>query len=165
MNYSVLQAGYVMLLVTIPIGLLSPLSGRLYNKTGPKLLIATGFVCLMISVSFQLQFNQSASIIMVLLGTLFFGLGWGIAWGPSASAALASLPPGQAGVAAGSFTTLQEIGGTVGLAITASVARGHDQFLHGYHQAMWVLGLFSLIGLLIALGITKLHTQTAHDAN
>ena len=160
MNYSVLQAGYVMLLVTIPIGILSPISGRLYSKLGPKLLIAIGFLCLLASVTFQLQFNQQASIAMVLIGTLCFGLGWGVAWGPSASAALASLPAGQAGVAAGSFTTLQEIGGTVGLAITASVARGHSDFLAGYHEAMWVLGLFSLIGLGVALGITKIHPHT-----
>lgn len=153
MNYSVFQAGLVMLLVTIPISLLSPISGRLYSQVGPRQLIALGFIFLLISVAFQLQFSHQASILVVLIGTLFFGLGWGVAWGPSASAALASLPSGQAGVAAGSFTTLQEIGGTVGLAITGSVARSYSHFLTGYHQAMWVLGLFSLIGLIVALAI------------
>lgn len=156
MHYSVFQAGLVMLLVTGPISLLSPVSGKLYSYLGPRLLIATGFIGLLMAVFFQLQLGEEGSVVFVLLGTLCFGLGWGIAWGPSASAALASLPAGQAGVAAGSFTTLQEIGGTVGLAITGSVARGYSDFLTGYHEAMWVLGFFSLVGLVVALGITPL---------
>lgn len=107
---SSLQAAVKMLLITLPVTIFSMPIGKLYEKTGPKILLATGFFILFISVFFQAAISIEWSCLLI-------GFGWVLTWGPSASKALSSLPHKMAGIASGMFMTLQEIGGVVGLAI------------------------------------------------
>ncbi len=120
---SSLQAGFKMLLITVPVASLSIVIGKLYDKIGAKLPLIFGFTILFISVFFQ--------PILTIEGSCFLiGLGWVLTWGPSASSALSSLPHQMAGVASGMFMTLQEIGGVLGLAIAGMTFRiGTNRFL------------------------------------
>lgn len=145
-HYSAFQAGLVTLFITAPIAIFSFLGGQLYNKFGPKFLISSGFIFLLSSAFIQMYFHPDTSFALLAIGTLTFGIGMGLAWGPSISAATATIPPEHAGVGAGTFFTLQEIGGTVGLAITGTVVRLHTDLLTGYQHGMWVLILICIIG-------------------
>ena len=59
---------------------------------------------------------------------------------------MATLPAGQAGVAAGTFSTAQEIGGAMGLAITITVVKAHHDFVSGYHEGLIVMIAFGVLG-------------------
>ncbi len=146
-----LQAGLLMLFVTIPLAVLSPVVGRIYQKIGPKKLIIVGFVFLLVSSIMQMQFHHDTMLYFIIIGTICYGIGWGLAWNPTTTAAISSLPPKHAGIAAGTFVTIQEIGGTVGLAITGTVFRRHQDLITGYDHAMWVLVVVSALGLLTGL--------------
>jgi EmrB/QacA subfamily drug resistance transporter len=123
---SSLQAGLIMLLITVPVAVFSIPIGKLYEKIGAKILLIIGFVLLFLSVFFQSELTIYGSCI-------FIGLGWVCTWGPSASQALSSLPHHMAGIASGMFMTLQEIGGVIGLAIAGVAFRvGVTKFLAPY---------------------------------
>jgi EmrB/QacA subfamily drug resistance transporter len=111
-----LEAGLIMLFITVPVAILSIPVSKVYNKIGPKPLLVTGFSLLFISVAFE-------SFLPIQLFCFLIGLGWVLTWGPSASTALSSLPHHIAGIASGMFMTLQEIGGVIGLSIAGVVFR------------------------------------------
>ncbi len=111
-----LQAGFKMLLITIPVAGFSMLVAKLYERIGAKLLLVVGFLILFSSVFFQKQLPIEVFCLMI-------GCGWVLTWGPSTSKALSSLPYKMAGIASGMFMTLQEIGGVVGLAIAGVAFR------------------------------------------
>jgi len=120
---SSLEAGLIMLLITIPVAVFSMPVGKLYEKVGAKPLLFTGFFLLFLSVFFQ-------SYLTIQGACLFIGFGWVLTWGPSASRALSTLPHEMAGIASGMFMTLQEIGGVIGLAIAGVAFRiGTNRFL------------------------------------
>ncbi len=147
--------GLMMLFVTVPLVIFSFTGGQLYQNYGPKLLITIGFVFLILSALIQMQFQADTSITILALGAISFGIGWGIIWGPSTTAAISALPLNDAGIASGSFVTIQEIGGTIGLAITISVVRMQDTLLTGYHRGMWILIFICMIGLIATALIKK----------
>lgn len=123
---SSLQAGLMMLLITVPVAVFSIPIGKLYEKIGAKALLIVGFPLLFLSVFFQSELTMYGSCILI-------GLGWVFTWGPSASQALSSLPHHMAGIASGMFMTLQEIGGVIGLAIAGVAFRvGVNRFLNPY---------------------------------
>jgi EmrB/QacA subfamily drug resistance transporter len=120
---SSLQAGFNMLLITLPITLLSFPVSHLYKKSGAKPLLVSGFFLLFLAVFFHSRLSTE-------IFCLIIGFGWVLTWGPSTTKALSSLPHRVAGIASGMFMSLQEIGGVLGLTISSVVFRvGMKHFL------------------------------------
>lgn len=147
------QAGLLMLLVTGPVVLFSSTIGKFYTKTGPKLLMVTGFLLFALSSLTQIFFNPH-SLLLPFIAAFCFGIGWVIAWGPSITSAVSSVPRDSAGLASAAFSTMQEIGGTLGLTIVGTAFRFSGHFDHG---AMALL-IVALLGILFSISLkTRLH--------
>lgn len=151
LGYSSYKTGLIMLLVTIPLVLFSMRSKWFYDRFGPKKLITFGFIFMIISAFFQLFFKVSPSLVMILLAAITFGFAWALIWNPAATKAVSTLPQQHAGIASGTFVTFQEIGGSMGLAITGAVVRRFPTLHIGFSYGMIVLIVASLIGLQAAL--------------
>ncbi len=71
-------------------------------------------------------------------------------------ASLASVPPGDVGVAAGTNNALNALGGVFGIAILAAVFAAHGSyaspaaFIDGFRPAEWVAAAVAAIGVPIA---------------
>lgn len=153
---SALRAGLIMLLITGPVAIFSPMVGKWYGKVGPKILMCSGFVFLLISLIFQFFFQPTSNISLTIFASLAFGIGWVLAWGPSTTAAISALPLDVAGLASGAFTTIQEMGATIGLTITGTVFRlGRPPFMNGFYHSLYVLLLLTIIGFFTSLAMTK----------
>jgi len=63
----------------------------------------------------------------VLFGFVFMGLGWGWMFGSGAFAAISSLPKELAGTATGALWTLQNLGGSLGLAVAGVIFRDRER--------------------------------------
>ena len=150
-HYSPGQTGLLTLFVTAPIAIFSFIAGQLYHRFGPRLLICYGFIFLFISAFLQMFFTLSTPFYLLMLATISFGLGVGFAWSPSISAAMLTLSKAHTGIGSGTFFTLQEMGGTVGLAITGTIIRSHPSLLIGYQRGMWVLVFICIIGFTSAI--------------
>jgi hypothetical protein len=64
---------------------------------------------------------------------------------------MSSLDQNNKGAGAGTFNTIQEIGGVVGLTLIVTVVRLHQNFIVGLHEGFYSLLLFILLGLLVTL--------------
>lgn len=149
-NLSPFQTGLVMLLVTTPVVLFSSKIGKIYNKIGPKPLMIFGFILFTLSSISQLFLNAH-NLTFPLIAALCFGMGWVIAWGPSITTAVSSVPHDAAGLASGTFTTVQEIGGTLGLTIVGTAFRLTTDFASG----ALVLLISSILGIIFSLTLQK----------
>ncbi|MBN4066755.1 MFS transporter [Simkania negevensis] len=154
-GFSPLQAGLLLLCITIPVCVLSPIVGKLYNIVQLKYLIGAGFCLLVCSAAMQHFFYPDSSLIIFVLAALFLGLTWGFSWGPTTTAAISTLDRERAGIASGTFVTIAEIGGALGVTITVSVVRANDNFVYGFHNGAWVLTIVSVVGLASALLLKK----------
>jgi EmrB/QacA subfamily drug resistance transporter len=153
---SPLSTGLLMLLITGPVVLFSSLISKWYAKTGPRLLMIGGFCFFALSSLVQL-FLSPPSLALPLFAAFCFGLGWVIAWGPSITSAVSSVPHESAGLASGAFTTMQEIGGTLGLTIAGTLFRLHNNFSSGVFALLAV----ALLGLIFSLCLKSKHSNNS----
>jgi len=147
-KYNVLQTGFMMLAVTMPLTLLSPLVSKWYMAGNPKKLIVFGFSAIALFLLFQF-YHANQYVLLSVVG-LIYGAGWALILNPVATIALSSIERESNGVAAGTFITLQEIGGTFGLAVSVSVLSLGNSFIHGYDGCIRSL----LVVVLLAVAFT-----------
>lgn len=110
------ETGLILLLITLPVLFFTTPILHLANKWGTKRLMLFGFTLFLLA--FLSQLLLVPTLWTVAFGCLLIGFSWVIVWGPSISTALATIPHYLTGLASGMFTTLQELGGVVCLAIS-----------------------------------------------
>lgn len=155
LGFEPLEAGIVMLAFSLPVALISPVIGHLYKSLGPKVLVGLGFFFFIFSTLMQLRYTQGTSIPFIAIATFFLGLGFSFVWTPTTTGAVSAISKNFAGIAAATFITIQEIGGNFGLAVSATASRYGASFASGFHHGVWVMLVFSILGLLIAFFIPK----------
>ena len=102
------------------VAVLSPFAGRLSDRFGPRLLVRTGLVVILISTFFISWVAAGASPALVAIGLVGQGFGFAAISSPNANAAANSLPPSQSGVGLGIYQMLFFLGGGFGPAIGAT---------------------------------------------
>lgn len=123
-GYSPTQAGALSLLSNIPIIFAAPLAGWLLDRQGPLLPIAIGFSCVIFALIWFLQLLEVNNIWLLLSAIIPFGIGIPFIFTPSFTATLSLVPAQKRGVASGTTTMLRQFGGSLGLAIFASLYIG-----------------------------------------
>lgn len=155
LGFDPIYAGLLMLTFSLPQALISPTVGHLYRKMGPKILAGFGFFLFLISSILQLQYSEATGPLLIAVATCLLGIGFAFTYTPTAAGALSAIPRNYAGIATGTFMTIQEIGGNVGLAVSGTAARLGKSFASSFHNGVWVIFALSLIGLLSVFLIPK----------
>ena len=117
------EIGLLLLPITVLIVLVAPVAGRVVDSRGAKLPILAGLSALALNALIQSTFKPDSSLIYIVFGFLFMGLGWGSIFGSGAFAAISSLPKDLAGTATGALWTFQNLGGSIGLAVAGVIFR------------------------------------------
>ncbi|OGN67083.1 MAG: hypothetical protein A3F79_03165 [Chlamydiae bacterium RIFCSPLOWO2_12_FULL_45_20] len=125
LQFSPLQTGFFLLLITLPVFFFSVTVSKWYHKWGAKRLMLLGYTLFLIG--FFLQAFVHPNYWSLGIGCLAIGIGWVLTWGPSISNSLSSIPHHIAGIASGMFTTLQELGAILSLAIAGVFFRTVQQ--------------------------------------
>src|SRR4051812_20853043 len=116
-----LQAG----LATVPLALmtvlLSPLSGRIVGRRGPRLPLALAGVCFVTACVMLSGIDRDTSLAWLLAAYVVFGAGFGLVNAPITNTAVSGMPRAQAGVAAAIATTSRQVGQTLGVAVVGAI--------------------------------------------
>lgn len=99
------------------------LSGRVLARTGPRTLVACGTLIGAVGLAWFSRISADGSFLADILGpSLVASFGIGACFVPLANAATGTVPAHDAGMASGLLNSAQQVGGSLGLAITVSVA-------------------------------------------
>ncbi|ADI38826.1 MFS transporter [Waddlia chondrophila] len=151
LGLSPMFSGLMMLWITLPVAFLSPLIARFEKYEKTWLMSLSGFLLLAFFVLLQIFFNTDTPLWKIAVSCLIFGVGYSLIWGPTATAAISCFPSHQSGIASGTFVTIQELGGTFGLAIIATTFSHYSALKEGFYRSLWLLLVVSVIGCALSL--------------
>jgi EmrB/QacA subfamily drug resistance transporter len=143
LGYSPLGAGLRFLPWTLPLLLIAPVAGRLQDRIGPRWLISAGLTLqgaglLWLAVTASRHDSYGSVVAALVLA----GVGTSMAMPAQQSAVMSAAPLSSMGKAAGTFSTVRQVGGALGIAVLAAVfaAHGSDaspaEFANGFSAAI-----------------------------
>jgi EmrB/QacA subfamily drug resistance transporter len=116
-------------LATVPMAamvvLVSPLSGRIVGRVGPRLPLLISGVCSVTACAMLAGIDAGTSFAWLFAAYVVFGIGFGFVNAPITNAAVSGMPRAQAGVAAAIATTSRQFGQTLGVAVVGAIVASH----------------------------------------
>jgi len=116
-GYTPLEAGIRFLPTTLCIILISPISGRLADRIGPRPLMTGGLLLVAASLFWQSHLSVGSGFAFLAPGFVLMGIGMGLIMSPMSAAAMNAVDRTKAGVAGGVLSMSRMIGGTLGIAV------------------------------------------------
>ena len=159
-GYSALAAGGFLVPMALLMACSAPLCGRVMARHGtrvPLLIAGTGITAGGVLLTFL---SAASPAWYVLLCCVVLGAGMGWVNAPVTNNAVAGMPRGRAGTAAGIASTARQVGSSLGVAVTGSVlAAGlHGPLASGFaaatRPAWWITAAMGLCVLVLALATT-----------
>ncbi len=122
LGYSDLVTGFAFLPLTAMVFGASQLSARvLVERVGAHRLMIVGITFSTLGMLWLTQLGEHSDYISLAGPLIVFGLGNGLAFVPLTSASLAGVEPRDAGAASGLVNVMQQVGGSLGLAVLVTV--------------------------------------------
>jgi EmrB/QacA subfamily drug resistance transporter len=163
LGHSATATGLLILPITAPMIVISPLAGRMIARFGARGLMTAGMVCGVAGLVFMTRISDESGYGLLLPGYLLFGISLGLVYAPMSSAAMAAMPAEKTGIASGVLAMNRVLAGAVALAVTGAVFQsllGPHGFPAALARSSWVL-----VGL-VAVGavLTWLFVRSAPPA-
>ncbi|MBS0224363.1 MAG: MFS transporter [Proteobacteria bacterium] len=145
-SLSATQAGLALMPMALVFVLLSPLSGRLTEKIGLRVMTSGGVAAIGAGLLVIALGADRASIAVDEIGLVLTGLGMGIATGPLMAAAVGAVGRARSGTASALINVARMAGATIGVAVLgAAYALAHGG-ADGLRLAMAAGGAVQLAG-------------------
>jgi EmrB/QacA subfamily drug resistance transporter len=161
-GFSPLHAGLLTLPMAVATGLLSPLSGRIVGRRGPRLPLVVAGIGITATGVLLSRLGAGTPIWYLLLAYVVFGIGFGMLNPPITNSAVSGMPRSRAGVAAAVASTSRQVGASLGVAVLGSVVTGRivGPFATGFPAASH-LGWAIMTGCGVAVLVLALVTTSA----
>ena len=121
MGYTAVQAGSVFLPVGIIQGFMSPVAGKVSDKFSPKIPMILGVVVLAISFFLNSKLSYLSEHSFVMTSLYLRGFAMGIIFTPLSNLSLLTVPREKMAQASGISNTVRQLGGSLGVAIFATM--------------------------------------------
>jgi len=172
LGYTALQAGIALIPMEIMVFILSPISGRLSDRYGGRVLSSVGLAMNAAALFWFATLDQHSSYASVLVSLVLFGLGRALFISPNTSSVMGAVPPEKRGVANGMRMTLNMTGGVLSVPLSLllmtfvmpyaklSEIVGSSQlinggefltFLHAINHACLILGAVIVVAIVPSL--------------
>jgi EmrB/QacA subfamily drug resistance transporter len=173
---SPIQAGLATVPMAVMTVVVSPLSGRIVGRRGPRLPLVVSGVASVTACAMLTGIDAATPFAWLLAAYVIFGIGFGFVNAPITNAAVSGMPRAQAGVASAIATTSRQFGQTLGVAIVGAIVTSrvgesvHAHLSSASRPAWWTLtacgGVVLLLGLTATTGRAKASARrTAAELN
>lgn len=158
-----LEAGLATLPATVGLVAVAPLVPKLAAKVGSRQTVGVGFALSAAGFAVVGLIDASWHYRAFLLPLIAIAVGMGLSNGPASAAATASVPERQVGEASGVSNMARYVGAAVATALAATIygtvignqtadgAARSDALASGLGAASWMMAVFSVLGVLMAL--------------
>jgi MFS transporter, DHA2 family, lincomycin resistance protein len=173
---SPLATGLLLLPGGLPMGLLGPVVGRLFDRFGPRALLVPGTVATSAALWASTLFGAGSSVLLVLGFHLLLCLGLAFVFTPLFTAGLGAVEPRLYSYGSAIFGTTQQLAGAAGVALLVSVmsvrsaqladegAGVIEQTAGGVHTALVVAAVLSLVAIVGAFLVRAESGESARQA-
>ncbi|MFC1905948.1 MFS transporter [Chloroflexota bacterium] len=163
LGYSPSRAGLAQITIPIAMMIVSPITGRLSDRIGSRILTTAGFAVIGVSLLLFSRLDAASSFTVILLMLSVLGVGIGLFESPNNSLIMGSVPEHKRGTASAMLATSRGIGLTLGLAIassiyalrkTTSIAQGTAEeaaVIGSFQYAILIVAFLSIAGVILSL--------------
>ena len=168
LGYSALETGAVFLPMTILIIVLAPAAGRYSDHVGSRWLVGAGMTLVSLSLVLFAQLDVGSTFWHILPGLVTGGLGMALTMTPTTAAAMGAVAIDKAGVGSAVLNCSRQVGGSLGIAVMGAIVASQvdastpsparlEQFVDGYHLALYVAAAIAFCGALVAVATVRKH--------
>jgi len=123
LGYSPIRAGAALLPLTLPLLVVAPLAGRLYDRVGPRPLLTAGPLLIAAGLGWMALWLHDHEYAVLVPGYVTLGAGLGLTISPATTDSLSAASPGERSQASGLVQTIRQIGGVVGIAVLGAIVQ------------------------------------------
>ena len=165
-GFTAMESGLAILPGALVMGIMSPITGRIFDKVGARWLAITGLVIITLSTfAFSsLDTSTSFTYITIMYSIRMFGLS--MVMMPATTAGLNQMPKRLIPHGAAMSNTMRQVAASIGTAIIVTVMTTTAQaakqstaistpLIHGVNVAFMVITVLSLIGVILSFYIKK----------
>lgn len=160
-GYTVLEAGLRTFPISMGAFLMAPFAGMIAGRIGPRLPITLGALltgCAIFLLATSLAPDSSYATLWWILAMM--GIGLGLILSPANAAVFSATPPNRTGLGASMFTTSNEIGNTLGVAVIGALVL--QQFSGNITSQLTQRGLPASVSATIANKVAAAGAQANH---
>lgn len=167
-----MMAGLLLSPFAIALMIVAPLSGRLADKHGSRILSSVGLIISAIGLAGLMMIKVNTSTIELVIWMSIMGIGSGMFFAPNSSTIMGSVPADKRGIAAGVTTMMNNAGQILSIAISMAIISSSispnamqqlfigtqvgsqgiatGQFISGLRTAFTICFIFSLLAAFIS---------------
>jgi EmrB/QacA subfamily drug resistance transporter len=121
LGYSAVEAGVLILPLTVPMILFSPFTSRVTDTFGARATMTVGMILAVVGLVVLTQISGTSGYGLLFPGLLAIGLSLALVYAPMSAAAMAAMPKAKAGIAAAVLAMNRVMAGAIGLAVVSAV--------------------------------------------
>lgn len=162
LGFNALESGLMLLPGALIMGLMNPITGRLFDKYGARWLAIIGLSLLTVTTFMFTNLDENTTFTYLAVVNAVRMLSIAMVMMPVTTAGLNQLPMDLIPHGTAMNNTMRQVSGAVGTALLVTVMsnnalpeQGVNGFVHGVNVAFFVAGVFAIIGLILAFFIKK----------
>ncbi len=121
LGYSPLKAGFALMPIAIPLLILGPVSARIVERLGTKIVVTAGLVLASAGLFWLSIISYGDGYTAVLFPMIVLATGMGLTMAPATESIMGSVPRAKAGIGSAMNDTTRQVGGALGVAVIGSV--------------------------------------------
>jgi len=142
LNYTALRTGIILAPMAICIAIVSPFSGLISDRIGPRIPLFLGTILLSFSLYLYKDISLNSDYWFLFWPQVIRGAGLGLINAPLMSAAINAVRREQMAIASGLITVIMQVGGAFGVALLGTTLQRRE-FFHYAHYLQQINNAFS----------------------
>ncbi|QQK79394.1 multidrug efflux MFS transporter [Salicibibacter cibi] len=165
-DFTALETGLMLLPGAVVMGLMSPITGRIFDKFGARKLAILGLFTVSVTTFMFTQLTADTSFVYLAIVNTFRMFGMAFVMMPVTTAAINSLPNVLIPHGTAMNNTVRQVAGSIGTAalvtVMSSMALAPEQapnmneaMVHGVNMAFWLATVLTFIGFILSFFVPK----------
>jgi DHA2 family multidrug resistance protein len=130
LGYDAMQAGFMLMPRSIAMLVMMPVAGRMYNRFGPRLLVAVGLGFLVFGFWDLGKLTTEVGYWDLAWPQIWQGVGFSFLFAALSTAALAPVPKPEITAATGLYNVVRQVMGSIGIALAATLLTHSESTYH-----------------------------------
>ncbi|GAB2884525.1 MFS transporter [Microbulbifer echini] len=150
-GYSAAFSGIGLLPMMMVFGIVSYISGSLYERLGAKVIVCAGTICMCVGMFMLSHLTKDTTYPVLIPGLMILGAGVGLFYSTITTAAITVVDPSRSSLAGAILYMFQIAGGAIGLGMNTTIVAMAPDLPTGIDRAFTVNAYLALAGLVVCI--------------